>query len=266
MKITAALCWYDEPPQLLVDCVIGLAGVADRIVALDGAYRRFPGAKAESDPEQAAAIASAAATAGMECLILVPDRPWAGQVEKRATLLAAASVGSDWLAVVDADHIVHANAEAARYELAGYDASVDVVSVPFFTPKNPRRPLRASAATNWHAEMADKSVDIPHFFRALPGLTVEKFHWWYSAYKANERVWLWHNDGTGFHDGARVLAPRRIAARYEVEHVSLLRDEAHILANRAFCNDRIKVVALTGQEDDMPGLPAPTWDYDTVPY
>jgi hypothetical protein len=51
-----------------------------------------------------------------------------------------------------------------------------------------------------------------------------------------------------------------------VEHRCLLRDDEHIRANRAFCNDRVKVVAMTGQEDDQPGLPPPIFDYDTVPY
>ena len=266
MKITSALCWFDEPPELLADCVRGLAGVADRIVALDGGYARFPNTLSSSPPEQAAAIRSAANEVGMECLVLTSDRLWAGQVEKRAHLLAAASVQTDWIVVVDADHIVHANAEAVRNEIAGYDASVDVVSVPFFTPRNPNRSLRASAATNWHSDMVDKSFDMPHFFRALPGLTVEKFHWWYSARKMDNKVWLWCTDGQGSPDGNRVLSPRRIAARYEVEHVSLMRDEAHILANRAFCNDRIMVVKETGQEDDRPDLPRPVFDYVTVPY
>ena len=55
-------------------------------------------------------------------------------------------------------------------------------------------------------------------------------------------------------------------ARYEVEHRCLLRDERHVLANRAFCNDRKVVVEMTGQEDDQPGLPAPVYDYETMPY
>jgi len=57
-----------------------------------------------------------------------------------------------------------------------------------------------------------------------------------------------------------------IRAPYEIEHRSLLRDELRIIRGRAFCNDREIVVKRTGQEDDVPGLPEPVWDYVTVPY
>lgn len=264
MIVTAALSWYDEPVDLLDACVRGLAGVADRIVAVDGAYRRYPGATPTSPHEQADAIRAAAEAVGIEHDIHVVDNLWAGQVEKRSYLLKAASVGSDWILIVDADHIVHADGPAARAELERCGPNVDVVSVSFFTPDNKERDLIASAATNWHADMAGSRVDLAHFFRALPDMHVERFHWWYRATKNGEPVWLWY--GEGLHEGETVLMPRKMRATYEIEHRCLLRDERHILANRAFCNDREIVVSLTGQEDDQPGLPAPVYDYETVPY
>ena len=57
-----------------------------------------------------------------------------------------------------------------------------------------------------------------------------------------------------------------LGCRYVVRHTTHTRDAAHILAGRAFCNDRIRVVERTGQEDDVPGLPPPVFDYATVPY
>ena len=56
MIVTAALCWYNEPPDELAACVRATATVADRIVAVDGAYRRYPGAKPMSSPAQVKAI------------------------------------------------------------------------------------------------------------------------------------------------------------------------------------------------------------------
>src|SRR5512134_3918183 len=100
MIVTAALAWWDERPEDLVDCVKGMANVADRVIALDGAYRRYPAATITSPADQAEAIASTAADVGLDCLILTPDRLWAGQLEKRTYLVQAAAVQSDWIVVV----------------------------------------------------------------------------------------------------------------------------------------------------------------------
>ena len=98
----------------------------------------------------------------------------------------------------------------------------------------------------------------PHIFRALPGMRYERFHWWLSGLLDGRRVWLDGGDGSYPH-------PVRLAgvADYHVEHVCLRRTEAKILGNRAFCNDRMAVVQRTGQEDDVPGLPNPVWDYES---
>jgi hypothetical protein len=63
-----------------------------------------------------------------------------------------------------------------------------------------------------------------------------------------------------------VLPQFPIRSAYEIEHKTLARDEKHILASRAFCNDRVRVLKWTGQEDDVPGLPQPIWDFETEPY
>jgi hypothetical protein len=262
--VTAALCWYDEPVELLDACVRGLAGVADRIVAVDGAYRRFPHTTFISPPEQAEVIRSAARDIRIECSVIIPEREWAGQVEKRSRLLAEAAKDTDWIMVVDADHIVHADTAAARIELGNYGPDVDVISVPMFTILNADRSMLRSAATGWHRDTAGRSIDVAHLFRALPDLHVERFHWWYKATKDGQPVWLWY--GEGIPQDGTVITPTRMRSVYGIEHLCLLRDEKHILANRAFCNDREMVVNLTGQEDDVPGLPVPVYDYERVPY
>jgi hypothetical protein len=257
--VTAMLIWYDEPPELLSACIRGLGDVADRVVAVDGAYRRYPGAAITSPPAQARAIRAAAKRAKLECLVLTPDRLWAGQVEKRSYGLAAAAVGTDWIVVIDADHIVHADRDAVRRELASVPLEIDVVTVEMTTPRDLKRGIVETSATGWHRGIADVTMPYAHIFRALPGLRIERFHWWFSAVKDGRRVWI---------SGAEPNYGKagRMESRYVVEHRCHQRDKAHMLAGRAFCNDRVKVVERTGQEDDVPGLPRPVWDYVTVPY
>jgi hypothetical protein len=191
-------------------------------------------------------------------------------VEKRAHLLNVASIGSDWIAVVDTDHIINTDRELARDEISHIGPDVDVISVPFFTPANDARDLNVSAATGWHKSMVGMTVALSHLFRALPGLTVERYHWWYMANKNGERIALRYGMKMGADDtllnGCRVLEPVPLQTPYEITHLCLTRDDKHILANRAFCNDRSMVVAQTQQEDDVPGLPEPVFDYVTIPY
>ena len=257
--VTASLVWYDEPPELLAECVAGAGKIADRIVAVDGAYARYPGAKITSPPEQAVAIRRAAKRAKLDCLVLTPDRLWAGQVEKRSYALAAAAVGSDWIAVVDADHVIDTDRAEARSALASLPATVACVSVIMMTPPDPARPLEQTSATGWHRGMASTEMRYDHLFRTLPGLRLERFHWWYSAIRDGERVWISQGEAT-----SGPVTP--LPARYVVEHRCHTRDEGRMLAGRAFCNDRVKVVEQTGQEDDLPTLPRPVFDYQTVPY
>jgi hypothetical protein len=255
VRIAAALSWWNERPEDLIACVRGVAEIADRIVAVDGAYARYPGATVTSPPDQAEAIRATASAAGLECVIVEPNRLWAGQVAKRSVLLAEAAKGSDWIAIVDADWIIHADRDAARAELQ--TVHEDVVSVPMWTPASGQEP-----ATGWHRKVAGSRSEQAHLFRPLPELRAETMHAWYSALVDGERVWAMK----GNRPHRRVLDQHRLRARYEIEHRSLFRTEEQCQASRAFCNDRELVLALTGQEDDMPGLPPPAFDYVTVPY
>lgn len=263
MIVTAALVWYDERPEDLEACIRGMATIADRVVAVDGAYRRYPGAQIASAPEQAEAIRDTAAAVGLEAIIRIPTELWAGQVAKRSYLLAEAAHGSDWIAIFDADWVATGDRDAVRAELAGYGPGIDTVSVSFWTPP----PEGSLFATGWHRKESGRRYPIRHLFRALPGIRVEKRHWHYSAMKNGRRVWLWHGRARRRRPTIyEVLPEHQLAAPYEIEHRTLLRTERQILASRAFCNDRERVLALTGQEDDVPGLPAPAFDFVTVPY
>jgi hypothetical protein len=258
MIVTGALCVWNERPEDLDRCVRGLGDIADRVVALDGAYQRYPTATAHSPEDQLDAIRSAAAAVNIDCLIIQPDRLWAGQVEKRCHLLAAAGVGSDWIVTLDADHVIRADREEARLILRRTPSLV--FSVPYVTPINPTRSMEESAVGLWHQNQVGEPQFIPHIWRALPGMKVERFHWWYSAIHAGSKVWLWGGDGS-----APSIDHQRIRRGYTVEHRTMMRTEEQIRISRAFLNDRDKVVQLTGQEDNQPGLFQPEYDYAWVP-
>lgn len=256
--VTGALCFWNESPDDLDRCVRGLANVADRVVALDGAYVRYPTATAHSPDDQIAAIRDAAKAVGLDCLVVQPDRLWAGQVEKRSNLLALASVGSDWIATVDADHVIHADRDGVRLTLR--HLPTDVLSVPYVTPANPDRSLADSAVGIWHQDQMGEPQFIPHLWRVLPGLRVERFHWWYSAVKNGHRTWLWGGDGN-----FPSVEHQRMRRGYEIEHRTMMRTAEQIRLSRAFLNDREEIVRKTGQEDNLPGLPLPKFDYDSIP-
>ncbi len=258
LVVTGALCWWNERPEDLDACVRGLGGVADRVVALDGAYRRYPGATVRSSEAQLDAIRGAAKAVNLDCLIIQPDRLWAGQIEKRSHLLAAASIDTEWIVTVDADHVIQSDREETRRFLRHFTGNV--VSVAYVTPLNKDRPLKDSAVGDWHIAQTGEPQFIPHIWKALPGIRVEKRHWWISAIRHGTRHWLWAGDGS--YPGTD---HQRLRKNYVVEHRTLMRTAEQIKASRAFLNDRYKVVDLSGQEDDLPTLPRPKWDYSLVP-
>jgi len=144
MIVTGALCWWNELPEDLDRCVRGLGDVCDRVIALDGAYSRYPTGTARSSEDQLDAIRKAAKDVGLDCMIVQPDRLWRGQVEKRNALIGMASVGSNWFATVDADHIIKADRETIREALKR--ESADVVEVPYLTPLEVEATVRLVAA------------------------------------------------------------------------------------------------------------------------
>lgn len=255
--VSAALIWYDENPDDLEACVRGIATVADRLVAVDGAYQRYPNARVSSPPEQAKRIRQVAKEVGLKVEIHVPDKLWAGQVEKRSFAYAEAARDSEWIAIFDSDWVARGDREAVRAELKAYGPEVDVVTASLYTPPGDLK------ATNWHAREEGAHAITVHFLRTLPDLRVETLHWWISATKNGQKVWMQYSQMQTPHP---ILEQHRLQATYQIEHRTLLRDEKHVLDSRAFCNDRVMVMEKTGQEDHMPGLPEPVWDYVTVPY
>lgn len=251
LTITAALSWWDESADMLQRAVRASAHIADRIVALDGAYRRFPGGTPASPPEQAEAIREAAAAVGLDCLVLAPDRLWSGEEEKRTYLYQLAAIGSDWIAVVDADHIIACEREVTRSTIASR-SDVDVWSVDLYTRPNEARAMGESAAGPWHAQSAGIVIPFAHLLRALPDIRVERFHWWHSALLGTERVWMQYGGNDyAVPDGRRVL-PHVHLDGYRVDHETLYHDADRVRANRAFYDDRAVIVGRTESEDDWP--------------
>ena len=246
MIVTAALPWYDEAPEDLDRYVRALPVVADRLVALDGGYARYPGAKPRSAKAEEAAIRDAAADIGLPVEVVIPDRIWPGQLAKRTALYNAAAAGSDWIFTLDADHIPTGGDRATiRAELETVELE-DGVEVDFYTPPNPARPIEKAAATDWHASLSGQTTSIRLFLRALPEIQVEHYHWWVSALKCGVRVWIYGGD-----DRYPASSWRRLSAPLVVEHLCLFRRERNILAGREYARDRVLIVAATGQEDAL---------------
>lgn len=131
IRIAGILCWYDERPEWLAASVAGFARVCDAIVAVDGAYALYPGARSapRSPQEQAETIMATCEAADVECLVHRPREPfWGNEVEKRNLSLAlAAAFEPDWLLPFDADmQVVHAEPESIRLTLDSTDRNAGV--------------------------------------------------------------------------------------------------------------------------------------------
>lgn len=235
------LAWYDEQPDTLHRAIASLDGLADALVAADGAWDLWPNAKMTSPPEQHEAIRDAAGSIGLY-LQTIPARPWTGQVEKRDMILHNAAFNSDWVMPLDADWELTGDREAARHELE--HTSQDAINVSFYTPINPDIDLDMVAATSWHKHLAGNTMTEPLIFRALPDIRVEQHHWIYTGLNANrERVALWGNTGQYPQAEAHTLkAPMRIV------HHCFFRDQHKIDANREYCAARTDYVRANGRE------------------
>lgn len=256
LRVTAALAWWNERPEDLANCVRAVANIADRIVAFDGAYERYPGATISSSIDQFDAIRETADVVGLDWYAYQPDRLWLGQVEKRTALLQEAVTDADWVVIIDADHLIRTDRGQARRALAEMPATVNTVGAEFYTPIDRSREFWSTIATNWQANMAGTSVRMTHIIRALPGIRVKDRHWIYVAPYKGRQISLEYGG----------KPDRMIGVPYLVEHRSLFRSEEQLRAGRAFCNDRERVLALTGQEDHVPGLPPPRFNFSKIPY
>jgi len=130
MKLIACLIWYDETVEELERAVYSIRGFADGLVALDGAFARFPygASRPWSESEQLTSILKNAAYTGQddnfEVLAYQPTAAgrWPGfegnEVEKRnASLRMAGYLGADWVINVDADMHLLSDSDWAKPRL-----------------------------------------------------------------------------------------------------------------------------------------------------
>lgn len=177
MSIIACLCWYEESPAWLVECVASAARLCDHIIAVDGPYATFPGAlkKPFSDTAQADAILRTAAGFGMGCTIHASRQIWWGQqnggeVEKRDFMFRLGeqfTTPEDWYFRIDADEVLTQVPEDTKQKLA--NTKHDVAEVMMWHRLSP------------YTDSEDGESPFRCLFRALPGLRIQQAHYMVTA-------------------------------------------------------------------------------------
>lgn len=176
MNVTAALCWYDEPVEALERCVASLEGVCDRLVAVDGRWDVFPGARDLSPLEQKLAIQAAARAAGIKDEVHGGGPfAWESQVAKRSYAIERAASTGDWVLVIDADEHISSSDRAALHALLAA-TDLDVGEVPL-TNRSQRWPLNQLHTHTFAARRLFRSACAPHYERAHNGVRASDGRW-----------------------------------------------------------------------------------------
>jgi hypothetical protein len=177
MRIIACLSWYDENPAWLAALVGSLKGIADHIVAVDGAYALYPNGKPHSPRGQAEVIREAARSIGAGCTIHEPLTVWWGnEVGKRDFMFhlaeTVAKPNEDWYFIVDGDEIVTKCNLDLHAALAATEK--DVGWVRLWNYRQHYEPHERPFV----CDLVERSR-IPKLFRAIPGLGVKDRHYHY---------------------------------------------------------------------------------------
>jgi hypothetical protein len=146
-RLIAVLSWFDEPLPLLASCLEGMArGGVDHLVAVDGAYRLFPGGEARSHIDQHAVLAAGTKQYGIGLTLVVPSTVWAGnEVEKREYAFRqalAASGPGDWFWSLDADEIITAVPDDLKDRLEDAAEDAALIGVTIRSPPARGSPIR----------------------------------------------------------------------------------------------------------------------------
>jgi hypothetical protein len=233
----------DELCYLLGQLIPSLSGLVDRLIAYDGAYEGFPGGTPSSGERVHTRLRELAARAGIaETTIHIPAGLWPGHVAKRQAMVTEAMIGSDWVCPIDTDYVITGSAAEAREQLADLGSTVDLATVPVYTPPPPRKTIEEAATSEWHISTAGTTIDQPFFIRSLPGFRYEFRHWCYSALKGGKRISLW---------GAQAWYPTTLQVScpaLTIEHRKFFRLEKNIAERRAFYERRQQIIEETGVE------------------
>lgn len=149
MRIVAAICFYDEPAEMLERTYQSARGLVDDVVALDGAWKGFP----------------------------AEHHAWESQASKRTHLYQTASIDADWILVVDADEeLLIDDVSRIRQQIMRIDRekAADAINVRVATP-GPRDAGGKDTATaphgvRWQPRLlrADSTLTVgPHSHRTI---------------------------------------------------------------------------------------------------
>lgn len=172
----------------------GIGRVADTVIALDGGYELYPGARPRSHPQQSEAIIAAAETADIELLLYRPADVYRNnEVEKRNLALRLASTilepEKDWVMVVDADyHVLRCDPELIRARLDATRANVATYTL--LDGKDFLEEPKLAEYVNGREVDSEWTVRVRDLYRWNPTLKVGPAHWTYSAVIDGERRWL----------------------------------------------------------------------------
>lgn len=226
MRVISLLCWYDEHPDMLAAHVAGLVQArVEVLVAVDGAYRDYPGGMPHSPVAQSFALQNACNVAGIRLELMRPNRLWAHEMEKRSALFRLAdSVGADWYLVLDADEVLINVPPDLRDRLAGAD--VDVFELPYLDDPHPTLAYAEDADGEPYVARARHLKYRRSLFRGSPGIYVAGRH---SRYIAADGQVLWGDPLWG----DEPVAAERLRD-FVFDHRSAQRGAERNLARRAF--------------------------------
>lgn len=169
MRIVACLAWYDEPLEHLHRAVTSLRGLADTLIAVDGAWNLYPDGQSCSAPEQREAIHCAAEEVGILAVVW-QGREWTSQVEKRNFLMREGARCGEWMLVIDGDEEIVRSPDTSDVRTILADTGRDVATV----------------VCRHHNDVVNQAP-IRRVYRASAGITVETAH---NGYRTMDGRWL----------------------------------------------------------------------------
>lgn len=156
MGVVGLLSYYDTPPSWLRATIRSCLKVGmKKLVAVDGAYKTFPEARASSGVQCHKEIERSCRQYGIELVHKVPAEPWSSEIAKRSFMFVQGekiTTEEDWFFVIDDDERV---IETVEPRLLG-----DVAYALLVEPDGSQQPLRC-------------------FFRAQRGIQVVHNHFTY---------------------------------------------------------------------------------------
>lgn len=236
MRLVACLAWFDESPTMLAACIASLRKLpVDHLVAVDGAYRLFPGASAISSVDQTNAVTWTCQSAGIGLTLHQPSTPWRGnEIEKRTAMFKLATcllTEEDWLVVIDADEAVE---HAVDHNLLVDQLCATNLDVATCQLKVHVDPLESdeSAFVSRMSSIGHTLSPARRFFRALPDLRVEHAHHYYLAGHPAHVLW-----SAGLYPEVESL---ELGGQVVIEHRNKLRSQLR--------NHRAKTFYLTRED------------------